>query len=259
MQEIRKFNSRGEHEFQTLLTHFPDNLAGEIGNLIFDDSLTVSSNLPGVNWEIPVTRLNVGQALFPYLGPSKPLRAFAADRNLWNWLSAVYLCDQGPDAVKIAGTNRDAWLLNTRSNRYYRHRMFSAFFVYENHLENPNAVNLLLDKSLKYTLGEYGEQILATADIAYSVGAEVANQLYANPLGGVKSGASSKSPGSVRRLTAAFLNQIKLNVDFKDMTVEQILNVLPEEFDRYKSNSVSEDSRTSQEINELELKRQLLG
>jgi hypothetical protein len=82
--------------------------------------------------------------------------------------------------------------------------------------------------------GEVTEQILASRSIAGSVGTELATSLYYDPeTKKNKTGSGSKDDGSPRRL-AAFLNQIKLTVDYKSMTVPELLDLLPEEFERFK-------------------------
>lgn len=253
--DLKKFNEAGERKYRELLSNLPGSLGADLANLVKDPTYTIQANIPNFEKEIPSTRREVGELLYPYLGPGRAFRSFASDKNLWNWLSAVYLSGLAGSSQSLAASRKDAWLLNDNSNRYYRNVMFSAYFVYENHEDDPDSVSLLLSKPLNVTLGEYGEQILATADIAYSVGARVANHLYLeSATGNPKIGASSKSPGSVRRLTGAFLNQIKLNVDFKAMSVSQIVALLPAEFSKYVKGETSLGSG-SKDFSDEEMRR----
>jgi hypothetical protein len=231
--EIRSFTHEGEEEFKNLITSSPSDLKTRLLELIFDSSLTRGEFGLRTPWSMPVTRGDVGEALYPYLGPAGPLKAFAADKKLWNWVSAAYLAHH-PNPLSLVG-NIDLWIYNDRSNRYYRHNFFSSFFVYESHVDSLSDVEALLYRDIDEPKGEFLEQVLATSDVAHSVGARLANRLYFDAVRReIRPGASSKGPGTVRRLTAAYLNQIKLNVDFKSMSVEDLVKVLPSEFDRFK-------------------------
>ena len=231
--EIRSFTREGEEEFRPLITASPADLKTKLLELIFDSSLTRGEFGLRTPWSMPVTRGDVGKAFYPYLGPEGPLQSFAADKKLWNWVSAAYLAYH-PNPLSLVG-NIDLWIYNDRSNRYYRHNFFSAFFVYESHVDNLSDVEALLYRKIDEPKGEFLEQVLATSDVAHSVGARLANRLYFDAVRReIRPGASSKGPGTVRRLTAAYLNQIKLNIDFKSMSVEELLKVLPSEFDRFK-------------------------
>ena len=260
LNDIRKFNALGEGQYRQLLTRQPSTLAEDLAQLIEDPTYVVKANIPNFAQEMPDTRKGIGQLLYPYLGPGRPYRGFASDKNLWNWLSAAYLSSLGTAANTLVsrGSTKDVWVLGDDSKWHTRNVMLSAYFVYENHVDDPSAVSLLLDRTLDVTLGEYGSAILSTADIAYSVGARVANRLYLDIEKGLpKVGASSKNPGSVRRLTAAFLNQIKLNVDFKAMEVEQIIALLPPEFDKFISGEASSPEGKDYAFDEEDLRRQV--
>ena len=67
------------------------------------------------------------------------------------------------------------------------------------------------------------------------MGAEVATILYIDPkTGKPKKGSGGAGAGSPRRLTAAYLNQIDLTVDYRGMSAEQVLSILPKEFDKFR-------------------------
>lgn len=233
VNDLRKFNGEGEQEYKRLVRLGSSDLADELKALCVSDTHTVRPPQLQFEWEIPITRLEVGSSLYKYLGPTGPLRAFSADSALWNWVSAIYLSRQG-NADQLA-KNLDSWIFNSASNRYYRHAFFSSFFLYESHIDNVSEIEGLLYRRLSEPRGEFLEQVLATPDIAHSSGARLASRLYFDPATrALKPGASSKGAGSSRRLTSAFLNQIRLNIDFKGMSVDALFKLLPAEFDRFK-------------------------
>jgi hypothetical protein len=255
--DLRKFTPKGTEEFRSLIESAPSDLSLKLSEIIYDDSLTASSKLPNLSWELPTTRLEIGRQLYPFLNPSGPLRMFALDMHLWNWISAVYLSNSS-ESRSLALSRKDAWVFNGSSQRFYRHVFFSAYFMYEHHEEDPGSVGIILDTPIAKSLGEIGENILATPDIAYSVGAKLAHRLYFDPASGApKIGASSKGPGTVRRLSTAFLNQIRLNVDFKEMSVEQIWVLLPPEFDKFKTPSTGLGAHVTPDWDESDLRSQL--
>jgi hypothetical protein len=64
---------------------------------------------------------------------------------------------------------------------------------------------------------------------------ETAGELYTDAhTSGFKRGAASSRKGGARRLVA-FLNQITLTYDIYSMSKEQLLNLLPSEFNRFKA------------------------
>ena len=64
----------------------------------------------------------------------------------------------------------------------------------------------------------------------------MATVFYVDPkTGKAKKGSGGAGPGSPRRLTAAYLNQIDLTVDYRGMSAEQVLRILPREFDKFKT------------------------
>lgn len=233
VSEIRIFNSEGQNAFRELLQQKPKNFKTRLGEICQDEKLTVAQDQLNLSWSLPVYRRDVGNSLFRILGPDGPLRSVSSNSGLWDWLSAVFLAKQARPQEIV--TNVDHWAFNDLTNRFYRHEFFSSFFLYESHFQHLSEIEGLLFRKLGDPRGELLEQILGTPDIAHSVGARVACKLYYDPARrALKSGASGKGPGSPRRLTAAYLNQIKLNVDFKAMSVEALMESLPSEFDRFK-------------------------
>jgi hypothetical protein len=235
ISEIRVFNQSGNERFISLLTERPSDIVEQLNALIFDDAFTQKSVLK-MPFAVPKTRLDVGKELFKYLGPDGPLRSESRNPALWNWLAAACmpgLLGNPTDINAIKATER--WVLNQASFKYYRHLLAGAYFAYEPHASDPSKAMAILCQDI-LTPGEIVAQIQGTDDLAYSVGAEVATMLYfESSTGKIKIGAGGKGPGSARRLATDFLNQIRLTVDFKGMKAEEIVDLLPPEFDRYKA------------------------
>jgi len=232
--EIRRFNEAGNRLYVDLVTSRDRDLSSKMVTLAFDDEFTIKSNL-ATAFNVPTTRRELGEELLQFLGEGKVLRAFSRDPLLWNWISAALLPHILGDPADLGYLGKtERWVLSQASFRYYRHLCAGAFFAYEAHAGNPDRAMSILCQDIKRP-GEIVGQIQGTEDLAYSVGAEVATKLYYDPtIKQIKPGAGGKGPGSARRLAAAYLNQIRVTIDFKGMDADAIIGMLPAEFDRFK-------------------------
>jgi len=234
IKEIRRFNVDGNQRFIQLLADKPQNISELAEDLAFDENLTISSNL-NTQFGVPKTRLELGRELYKYLGSGQVLESFSRDPLLWNWIAAALLPHLLGDPANLSLIGAmDRWILSPRSFRYYRHLCAGAFFAFEAHAAAPERAMALLCQDIT-SPGEIVGQIQATEDLAYSVGAEVATKLYYDAATQtIKPKAGGKGPGSARRLAASYLNQIRVTVDFKGMSADEILDILPSEFDHFK-------------------------
>jgi hypothetical protein len=181
-------------------------------------------------------RLELAEILHKSITSNIKLKKLQSDQGLWSWLAAAWmpaLFENSPRSAKIGEQAR--WILDLQKTRYYRHLLAGPYFIYNHHLPNPKKALSILGGSA-IVPGELVGQIAASSDIAFSVGAEVATILYVDPkTGKAKKGSGGAGPGSPRRLTAAYLNQIDLTVDYLGMSAEQVLRILPKEFDKFKT------------------------
>jgi hypothetical protein len=181
-------------------------------------------------------RLELAEILHKSITSNIKLKKLQSDQGLWSWLAAAWmpaLFENSPKSAKIGEQAR--WILDLQKTRYYRHLLAGPYFIYNHHLPNPKKALSILGGSA-IVPGELVGQIAASSDIAFSVGAEVATILYVDPkTGKAKKGSGGAGPGSPRRLTAAYLNQIDLTVDYRGMSAEQVLRILPKEFDKFKT------------------------
>lgn len=231
---VGRFNEKGLEAFSSLLQNPLNEVLDEIQNLVqnSDYVLKISQDLT-VN--VVQNRLELAKSLHALFQSNPNLRNFEIDQGLWSWLAAAWmptLFENSPRSAKIG--ERARWILDKQKTRYYRHLLAGPYFIYKHHFPNPEKALCILGGSVIIP-GELVGQIAASSDIAYSVGAEVATLLYVDQkTGKPKKGSGGSGPGSPRRLTAAYLNQIDLTIDYRGMTAEQILEVLPKEFDVFK-------------------------
>lgn len=235
LEFVGRFNSRGITEFAELLhSPLPEVLSG-IEKMIGDSELVETIRATTIIKPVD-SRLQLGEILFDTFKNSKNLSNLKSDQGLWSWLAAAWmstLFEKSPKSAKIGEQAR--WILDKQKTRYYRHLLAGPFFIYSQHYPEPSkALSILAGSPI--IPGELVGQIAATSDIAYSVGAEIATILYIDSkTGKAKKGSGGAGPGSPRRLTAAYLNQIDLTIDYRGMTAENVIQLLPKEFDKFKN------------------------
>lgn len=168
----------------------------------------------------------------------KQLELTSAERDwgFWSWCSA-YLFDRlckkkhgnyNPGEVPIWIAEPQNW------QRYYRHYLASIWQVYAAHRNKEDELIVLLTGEVN-TPGELWAQIAATQTLITNGSMiDLVYQLYWDKdKEERKRGAGGNSP---RRLTKV-LKQFERTYDFVAMTGDQILGLLPPEFDRFKEQS----------------------
>ncbi|VXC60172.1 conserved hypothetical protein [Burkholderia sp. 8Y] len=164
---------------------------------------------------------------------SLELSSAERDWGFWTWCAA-YLFDRlckkyggryapGETAIWIA--EPDNW------QRYYRHYLASIWRVYAAHREKRKELVVLLNGPVN-TPGELWGQVAATQTLITnpSMIDAVHHLFWDKERLARKRGAGG---GSARRLTKV-LRQFELTYDFVAMTGDQIVRLLPSEFDRFK-------------------------
>ena len=159
------------------------------------------------------------------------------DAGLWAWLSLFYfdqLCPPDGRGHRKPG-ERARWIPAVdEARRYYRHLLAGAYRVYRAHHDNPERAMILLHSPLPRT-GHFWYQLASRQELVTN-GAimDAATELYLGQRGTKpKRGATSEIPGSVFRF-AAVLNQLDTVWDLYAMKKQDILNLLPDEFDRFR-------------------------
>lgn len=160
------------------------------------------------------------------------------DWGFWTWCSA-YLFDRlckkeggkyKPGEVPIWVAEPDNW------QRYYRHYLASVWRVYVAHRQKEDELVVLLNGPVN-TPGELWGQIAANQTLITNPSMiDAIHHLYWDKSKKTrKTGAGGNSP---RRLTKV-LRQFERTYDFVAMSGDQIVGLLPSEFDRFKERRVA--------------------
>ena len=157
------------------------------------------------------------------------------DPGLWAWLSLLcfdQLCPARDDGTRRPG--QDYRHIPTLVYRHrHRHLLFGPFQIFRRHGE---LATLLLTGPLHSESGIYHE-IVSRQDLIANKGVlQAAAALYLDPKRGrPKPGAQGthRQPGTVRRFVR-ILQQLDLTYDIHGLSGEQILGLLPLEFDAWR-------------------------
>ncbi len=228
--EIRVFTDEGMRKFGEVFDLEPEDRPARAEQLAHSSSHTevIASD---IQIPMPASRLDFARKLDEIAESDPRVAVWIHNSNLWSWIAAASM-----ETLVAAGfqvKDRKRWLHTPGSITEYRHMFSSAYLSFQAHKSNPNTAMAVLCQPLG-VFGEILEQVLATRSLAGSIGAELATELYFDTsTKDLKTGSGGKGPGSPRRLVA-FLNQIRLTVDIKSMTLQELVDLLPGEFARFR-------------------------
>ncbi|MBX3472842.1 MAG: hypothetical protein KF754_00465 [Planctomycetes bacterium] len=235
MPQLRRFNQHGMSQFKQFLEVLRADpkvprplelLADPTGTEVVTDSHLLEERTFD-------TRFEVAEFVDAILSAAGVKAAFT-DTGLWAWLACYFFPTlYAPDA-KGPG-KPDYWIPEQSWKGYYRHRIAGPLGVYVAHRDHLADAAILL-KTPASVHGEYSEQLASRQERVTSravVG--VATTLYFNKASGTvkKGGQSRKKPGTLLRYLG-FLDQLDLTYDLYSVTVDELLALLPPEFDRFK-------------------------
>lgn len=179
-----------------------------------------------------VNRFAAGEYLYHLLGDSN-ISNLDEDQGTWAWLSAFYFDQLCPEGMKPGMDYR--WVPAVNSFRsYYRHLLAGPYFIYRAHRDNPQHAMAVLATPL-HRPGDIVEQLASRQELVTNPSVmEAATKLYIGEDGLPKPRAAGRGAGSARRL-ADVLTQLDLTWDLYGLSTEKLLELLPPEFDEFKS------------------------
>ena len=237
--KLRCFNNDGITAFTTYRARLAlePNLSPPIDMLedpAFSEIVTGEVEVPKRIFE---TRLEAGRflnELMEHSGISLPER----HRGLWSWLTLFFFDNVCPaDGNGNRDAQDEARLVPLLDNhqRFYRHLLLGPYLIVRAHRDNPERAIAMLCNPL-WKPGEIAEQLASRKELVTNRGVvELATNLYYdNNKKSFKRGAGSSVKGAARRL-AALLNQLDLTFYLYGMSANELLYLLPKEFDRFRS------------------------
>jgi hypothetical protein len=237
-EELRRLNDLGMQRFADFVN---GGAAGAVPQQLLTSTETSEPLRAAVHpsRRIFANRQEFGEALVRLLAPLDAA-ALTNDRGLWSALALFYF-DQLCPAAEDGKRNPDKdyrYILSTDYRHYYRHLVRSPWQLVKDHGDNARFLLLAaadaVDPLRRH--GEILEQLGSVQSIIRSrpiiVGAA---RLYGDPATGRPvRGAAGSGAGSARRL-ARVLRQLDLTFDPDLLPDGRLLEILPAEFDRFKS------------------------
>ena len=198
------------------------------------DSLSADVEVPARSF---ADRLEVGRFLNELLERAKVVLP-ERDKGLWSWLTLFYFDEVCPANGRGERNplNDEARLVPRLDNyqRFYRHLLLGPYLIVRAHRDQPERAIAMLCNPL-WQPGEIAEQLASRKELVTNRGVvEAATRLYYDPTTrSFRRGAGTKVRGAPRRLADLF-NQLDLTYYLYGMTAEELLALLPKEFDRFR-------------------------
>jgi hypothetical protein len=234
---VRALNEKGIQKFLEYLTELRGGSAREPPvDLLTDKQYSDKTNVNiEVERKIFNNKLDAAKFLYEKFR-ILPQSQIEQNVGLWSWLSLYYfdqMCPKNKLGRRIPG--RDCrHILDLDYRRYYYHLLVGPYNIYTLH---GGKAPLLLSGPL-YETGKHYLELSARQGFITNKGViEAANLLYFDTLGGKpKRGAAltARKPGALIRFIDV-VQQLDLTYDLYSMTGEEVLSLLPSEFDEWRS------------------------
>jgi len=237
--ELRKFTDKGVETFRTYL----DNLRiGSTAAPPYDLLVNPETSRPfkrggRIAQRVFETRLDLARYLAEAMTGIEAVN-IENDVELWSWISLFYfeqVCP--PDPLGNRKPGRDyRHILEPGYPNGHRHLIGGAYLVYTVYGLGDEISHLLLHTPL-HIESKFNHEFVVRQSLITNKGImEAAFRLYFDPsLKKPKRGAQLKkgAPGTLYRFIDV-IQQLDLNFDLYSMTGNEIISILPAEFDRWK-------------------------
>jgi len=242
--KVRILNTEGIQLFSSFLDRIESEKNVTVPNILEDlnytEELPVDVFLDNKTFK---NRTELAGHIFNRFSESN-LQTSDNDIGLWTWITLYYFDQVCPDkAVGRRKRNfrsnpreREAYILSPSNyQRYYRHLIAAPYSLYKNYSSSPEILSSFLCTPI-YEINEVYAQIGASQEYISnkSIVHAVTKLYYDSEKEQNKTGAGSKTGGTPRRLVDA-LDQFILTFDLYSMDADEILSILPREFDKFKN------------------------
>jgi len=232
---VRSFTPAGSDAFKRLIQNKPQNIISEVKKLIKENSITLETGAV-LELKSPRNRYDLARMLWEVFGSEGLLYPERRKIDLWNWVSAAYFetlmqSDARLDITKKIG-GVDRWILSGDLLRDHRHLVSGPFFAYEANSGEPKRAMCQLATPVTQP-GELVERISGKRNLASGPVCHLATLMYYDSEKNALRPGLTTPPGNPKKFSYYF-TQIDRTMDYEGMTVEELLEVLPNNFDKWK-------------------------
>jgi hypothetical protein len=242
--KVRRFTEPGIEKFRQTLADARQQAITELPEHLVDDE-SISEEIPGLYVERKqfLSKLNAGRYfadLVAEIRRKSLSKKIYSDVGLWSWLGAFYfdqICPKDRDGNLKLGKEDTPYILTSNFWKFHRHRLAALARIYEVHQES---CKLLFAEKL-HIEGEFIEQLMSYQEVFMNPRLlKAAEALYWDQENSIpRPGAKNrKKRGNVRRFVAVAL-QFDLTYDMHSMKIKDIVDILPQEFDKFRVPSTS--------------------
>ncbi len=232
--KLRRLNDAGVRNFSSYLARLAEAPGESIPNALLDNPAYSEAMDGDIEIENPgfATRYDLGAYLVAKL-KDLDQSILANDLGVWTWLGLYYFADLCPsdESGNRKPASQNNYILSERRKDFHRHAIRTTYMLVNSHADT---VKYLLSNPL-FKRGELTEQLTGRPYFMSCDGImRAANILYADPNKGAwKRGAATKKPGAARRF-GLVVKQFELTYDMFSLTGEQIVQLLPREFNSFR-------------------------
>lgn len=180
-------------------------------------------------------RVNIGLHLFERLKPLGDAASILSDKGLWAWLSLAWFDVVAPATKKSRKIGADYRHIPSEVwSSYYRHLLRTPYRITARYGGEVDDAMVVLCSEV-FNPGEPNEQLASRQSIVGSRSIiATATRLYYDPSAKdlVDGFSVDSAPGNIRRFPI-ILDMLALTRDLPGMTPEDILELLPSEFDDF--------------------------
>lgn len=235
---VRRLSQNGVDMFRGYLESLTTDDSAPYPAELLDDDEDASEIMPAV--EVEARTFNSRIEAAEYLDEkfsSASMQGIEGDIGVWAWLALFYfdqLCAKDRDGDLRPGEIA-RWIPEIDNYRkYYRHLLLGPLSIYRAHRDDPQRALALLCGPLREP-GDVVEQLAARQELVTNRAViQAATTLYVdNTTKKLRRGAAGRGAGSARRL-ADVLNQLDVTWDLYGMAANELVLLLPKEFDRFR-------------------------
>ena len=231
--KVRRLNKIGQIEFEDFITRTKQGEILDIPIPLLSDPRT--SEAIADDLEIDRKRFNSRYEIGVYLTDLfKPINIdkYLGQSGFWDWFSLLWfdqLCRSQ------AGIFKPSDLVNWLLSNDYKHRVRHCIYI-PWQMVNRYGIEAQFACSKMVERGDIQEQLMQRQKIfGWDAAWRLASAIYSDyAKKGFKQGAASHGAGSSLRYVK-FLNQIERTYDIGAMSKEELLELLPKEYDRFAS------------------------
>ena len=237
----RKFKEDGQAKYIGLLQEKPVDLVQKVADLSQMDAFTENLGVE-IHLKPLVTRAEVAHHMDDWFKANPLMSSYSGDAQFWDWLSAAWMKTliesdprypkigtlNLPDSLKIIRNEYQRWALTEGTTHYHRHLISNPYFSLVANEDNEAEALCLLESNICEP-GEVVERIAGTSKFNSGSICHLATLLYIDGQTKKRRAKFSVAPGNPKAFSYYF-GQIDLTVDYRSMSVSELLDLLPANF-----------------------------